>query len=163
MIAGVGEALLPVLTPKRPVSTNPANEVAKKLTGRDYVSWSALSTFRTCPLKYRFRYVDGLPEDSVSSALVFGTGIHTAVEQHFQAILSGEEQPDIERLMFAYRSAWLPHDPDAIQFGSTETRASLDALATRMLAAFLNSPCWSRACRICMAAWTCSRRTRIRW
>ena len=38
----------PVITP---ASTNPANEVAKKLTGRDYVSWSALSTFRNCPLK----------------------------------------------------------------------------------------------------------------
>jgi len=129
--------LLPVLTP---ASTNPANEVAKRISGRDYISWSALSTFRQCPLKYRFRYIDGLPEESVSSALVFGTGIHTAVEQHFQAILSGEEQPDVERLMFAYRSAWLPHDPDAIQFGSTETRASLDALASKMLTAFLNSP-----------------------
>ena len=135
MIAGA--ELLPVLTP---ASTNPANDIAKKLTGRDYISWSAISTFRTCPLKYKFRYVDGLPEESVSSALVFGTGIHSAVEQHFQAILSGEEQPDIEQPMFAYRSAWLPHDPDTIQFGSTETRASLDALAARMLAAFLASP-----------------------
>jgi len=62
-------------------STNPANEVAKQLTVRDYVSWSALSTFRTCPLKYKFRYLDGLPEESVSAALVFGTGIHAAVEQ----------------------------------------------------------------------------------
>jgi len=134
MIAGA--ELLPVMEPR---STNPANEVAKRLTGRDYISWSATSTFRTCPLKYKFRYVDGLPEESVSSALVFGSGVHSAIEQHFQAILSGEEQPDIERLMFAYRSAWLPHDPDAISFGSSETRASLDALASRMLAAFLSS------------------------
>jgi len=136
MIAGA--ELLPVITPAK--LANPANEVVKKLTGRDYVSWSAISTFRTCPLKYKFRYVDGLPEESVSAALIFGTGIHSAVEQHFQAILSGEEQPDVERLMFAYRSAWLPHDPDAIQFGSAETRASLDALAGKMLTAFLNSP-----------------------
>jgi putative RecB family exonuclease len=133
-------ACAPPLPATAPASTNPANEIAKKLTGRDYISWSALSTFRTCPLKYKFRYIDGLPEESVSSALVFGSGIHSAVEQHFQALLSGEEQPDIERLMFAYRSAWLPHDPNAIQFGSTETRASLDALAARMLTAFLNSP-----------------------
>lgn len=129
--------LLPAIPP---FSTNPANETARELTGRDYISWSALSTFRTCPLKYKFRYIDGLPEESVSSALVFGTGIHTAVEQHFQAILSGEEQPDVERLMFAYRSAWLPNDPDAISFGTKETRESLDDLAARMLAAFLSSP-----------------------
>ena len=138
MIAGAD--LLPVLTPAKPASTNPANEVAKSLTGRDYVSWSALSTFRQCPLKYRFRYIDGLPEESVSSALVFGTGIHTAVEQHYQALLAGDPKPDLDALLFAYRSAWLPHDPDAIQFGSTETRASLDALAARMLTAFLSSP-----------------------
>jgi putative RecB family exonuclease len=135
MIAGA--ELLPALTPS---STNPANEVAKSITGRDYVSWSALSTFRTCPLKYKFRYIDGLPEESVSSALVFGTGIHTAVEQHFQALLSGDPKPDLDALLFAYRSAWLPHEPDAIQFGSSETRASLDALAARMLTAFLSSP-----------------------
>jgi putative RecB family exonuclease len=140
MIAGVGEALLPVLKPTKPASTNPANEVAKKLTGRDYISWSAISTFRTCPLKYKFRYIDGLPEESVSAALVFGTGIHTAVEQHYQAILSGGPKPDLDALLFCYRSAWLPHDPEAIQFGSTETRASLDALAGKMLAAFLASP-----------------------
>ncbi len=138
MIAGT--ELLPVLTPTKPASTNPANEIAKSLTGRDYVSWSAISTFRTCPLKYRFRYIDGLPEESVSSALVFGTGIHSAIEQHFQAILSGDLKPDVDQLMFAYRSAWLPHDPDAISFGSTETRNSLDALASKMLTAFLNSP-----------------------
>ena len=128
---------LPVITP---ASTNPANEVAKRLTGRDYVSWSAISTFRQCPLKYKFRYVDGLPEESVSAALVFGTGIHSAVEQHFQAILSGDSKPEIDALLFAYRSAWLPHDPDTISFGSTEARVSLDAIASKMLTAFLNSP-----------------------
>ena len=135
MIASTAQ--LPVITP---ASTNPANEVAKRLTGRNYLSWSAVSTFRQCPLKYRFKYLENLPEESVSSALVFGTGIHSAVEQHFQAILSGEEQPDVERLMFAYRSAWLPHDPNAIQFGSSDTRASLDSLAGKMITAFLNSP-----------------------
>ena len=135
MIAGT--ELLPVMEPR---STNPANEIAKKITGRDYVSWSAISTFRTCPLKYKFRYIDGLPEESMSAALVFGTGIHSAVEQHYQATLSGDPKPDLGALLFAYRSAWLPHDPDAIQFGSTETRSSLDALAGKMLTAFLSSP-----------------------
>jgi putative RecB family exonuclease len=134
MIANAPE--LPVITP---ASTNAANETARELTGRDYISWSAISTFRTCPLKYKFRYVDGLPEESVSSALVFGTGIHTAVEQHYQALLAGDAQPDVERLMFAYRSAWLPHDSDAISFGTKETRETLDDLASRMLTAFLAS------------------------
>jgi putative RecB family exonuclease len=135
MIAGA--ELLPVINP---VSTNPANEIAKKLTGRDYISWSAISTFRTCPLKYKFRYIDGLPEEFVSSALVFGTGIHTAIEQHFQALLAGEAQPDLDALLFAYRSAWLPHDPELIDYPGKDTRESLDDLASRMLKVFLASP-----------------------
>ena len=107
MIAGA--ELLPVITP---ASTNPANEVARALTGRDYISWSAISTFRSCPLKYWFRYVAGLPEESVSSALVFGTGIHAAIEDFYRAELAGEAKPDLNALPFAYRSAWLPHDPE---------------------------------------------------
>jgi putative RecB family exonuclease len=148
MIAVTGNTLLPVLTPEKPASTNPVNETARELTGRDYVSWSAISTFRNCPLKYKFRYIDGLSEESVSSALVFGTGIHTAVEQHFQSQLSGDPKPDVEKLMFAYRASWLGHDPDAISFGSKETRESLDDLATRMLTAFLASPAASVSGRV---------------
>ena len=140
MIAGVGEPPLPFLSPSKPAITNPANEVARKLTGRDYISWSAISTFRSCPLKYWFRYVAGLPEESVSAALVFGTGIHAAIETVYRAELAGEAKTDVEQLMFAYRSAWLPHEPDKIQFGSTETRSSLDALAGKILTAFLASP-----------------------
>ncbi len=42
---------------------------------RDYLSYSAVRTFQSCPLKYRFRYLDGLAEECVSSALVFGSAI----------------------------------------------------------------------------------------
>ena len=73
MIAGISPSSISTTT------SNPANDTALKLTGRDYISWSAVSTFRTCPLKYKFRYIDGLKEETVSSALVFGTGIHTAI------------------------------------------------------------------------------------
>jgi putative RecB family exonuclease len=135
MIAGA--ELLPAITP---ASTNPANEVAQALTGRDYISWSSISTFRSCPLKYWFRYVAGLPEESVSSALVFGTGIHAAIESVYRAELAGEAKPDVDQLIEAYRAAWTGHDADAIQFGSSETRTSLDALAAKMLAAYLKSP-----------------------
>jgi CRISPR/Cas system-associated exonuclease Cas4 (RecB family) len=121
-------------------SANPANEVARKLTGRAYISWSALSTFRTCPLRFYYRYVAGLPEESVSAALVFGGGVHAAVEQHFQSILSGGPKPDLDSLLFAYRSAGLPHDPEKVTFGANETRESLDALAAKMLSTFLKAP-----------------------
>jgi len=45
------------------VATHP-NSVAEKLTGRSYVSFSALSTYRQCPLRYAFRYIEGRPEEA---------------------------------------------------------------------------------------------------
>jgi hypothetical protein len=50
----------------------------------------------------------------VSAALVFGTGIHAAIEDFYRAELAGEAKPEVEQLLFAYRSAWLPQDPEAM-------------------------------------------------
>ncbi len=54
------------------------NTVAQKLIGRPYLSHSAISTYQTCPLRYFYRYVSGLPEETVSASLVFGGAIHKA-------------------------------------------------------------------------------------
>ena len=139
MIAGVN---LPVVerTGGPPPSANPANTVVRELTGRDYLSWSAISTFRTCPLRFYFRYMAGLEEESVSSALILGSGVHAAIEQHYRSLLAGEAMPDLESLMTAYRSVWLLHNPEKVAFGSSETRESLDALAAKMLTTFQASP-----------------------
>ena len=65
------------------VTDNP-NETSMQLTGRDYISWSAISTYQRCPLKYSFRYVKNIPERFVSSALVFGSAIHQALQFHLK-------------------------------------------------------------------------------
>jgi hypothetical protein len=52
---------LPVLPPKS--TTNEPltqNQIAKHFTGRDYLSYSAVSTYQRCPLRYYFSYVEGL-------------------------------------------------------------------------------------------------------
>ena len=56
---------------------SPLSVVGKK---RDYISHSAITTYQQCPLRYRFKYVDGLPETVVSSALIFGGAIHSTLE-----------------------------------------------------------------------------------
>ena len=86
-----------------PHQHEPRQRGCSRATGRDSISWSALSTFQTCPLKYKFRYIGGLPEESVSAALIFGSGIRRAVEQHSQARLAGDPKPDLDALLFAYR------------------------------------------------------------
>lgn len=106
---------------------------------RNYLSYSAVRTFQSCPLRYRFRYVDGLPEGSTSSSLVFGTAIHSAVESYFQARLHGDPLPDLNALIAVFQQTWEANQNQQIQFGATETAESLGFLARRMLERFLGS------------------------
>lgn len=115
------------------------NDLAEQLTGRPYLSYSAMTTYTSCPLKYHFKYVAGLPEETVSASLVFGGAIHRSLELHFRELLAGNGPPSLESLFAAYHDAWDQHQSEEVQFNKTDDRASLDELAARMLAAFQES------------------------
>ena len=106
---------------------------------RDYLSYSAVRTFQGCPLKYRFRYIDGLPEDCVSSSLVFGSAIHSALEFFFSQQLAGEEETGLDELLAVYQQSWRDRSEQEVRFAKTETADSLHQLADRILKAFLAS------------------------
>lgn len=106
---------------------------------RDYISFSALSTYRSCPLRYYFTYVVGLPERTVSSSLVFGCAIHRGIEHFFNELMSGGEPPSTETLLGEYDRRWLEVEHTDVRFGKSEDRESLNALARRMFAAFQTS------------------------
>src|SRR2546425_9086021 len=89
-----------------PVLANPANEVARSITGRDYLSYSQVTTFQACPLKWYFHYVLGLPHEQVSASLVFGGAIHAAIEAYYQALMACENAPGIDQLMSVFDAAW---------------------------------------------------------
>ena len=116
-----------------------ANDTATELIGRDYLSYSAVSLYRSCPLKFYFRYVKGLSEESVSSSLVFGSAIHAAAEFHFRELLAGNGPPDPDALLAAYHAEWTQRAPESIRFNKSETAASLTELAKKTLAAFQSS------------------------
>lgn len=116
-----------------------ATEIAAMLTGRNYLSWSAISTYLKCPLKYMYHYCDQLPEEFVSSNLIFGSAIHSAIEALFRERLATGRLLSIDALMAAYHERWIEaHLPD-VQFGKNEDIAGLNRLAERMLQSFLNS------------------------
>jgi putative RecB family exonuclease len=106
---------------------------------RDYISYSAVRTFQGCPLRYRFRYLDGLSEEVVSASLVFGSAIHAAVEFFSMRQLSGEPCPTRDELLKVYQDAWKQEREAEICFGKNETADSLHSLADRMLRTFLTS------------------------
>src|SRR6187401_393778 len=105
---------------------------------RDYLSFSAIRTYQTCPLQYFFRYVAGLPKETISASLMFGSAIHRAVEHHFRRMLEGQPAPSAEELLAEYREGWKDHTAP-IRFGKDEQAGSFDSLSERMLQAFAAS------------------------
>jgi putative RecB family exonuclease len=116
-----------------------ATAIAERLTGRSYLSWSAVTTFIKCPLKYQYRYVDQFPEEYVSYSLIFGSAIHAALEVFFRERLSTRQTLGIDALMAVYHESWIETDLSNIRFGKGEDLAGQGRLAERMLQAFLDS------------------------
>ena len=106
---------------------------------RDYVSFSALSLYQRCSLRYYFRYVAQLPEGSISASLVFGRAIHRAIEFHFRELLAGNAPPDLDTLLAEFNEGWEEFPGEQITFPKTDTRDSLGHLAARVLTAFRDS------------------------
>ncbi len=117
----------------------PESAATTETSTRDYISYSALLTYRQCPLRYYFKYVEGLPETMVSASLVFGGAIHAAIEEHYRHVMAGCQPPRIDQLVEVYHSAFAAREGAEIQFGSQEDRDGLGQLAGRMLQAFQQS------------------------
>ena len=112
------------------------NQVAAELIGRDYVSYSALSLYQQCPLRFFFKYVAGLPEQTVAASLVFGGAIHRAVEFHFNELLAGNGPAHLDTLLAEYHEAWRERETAEVRFGKDDDQSTLSGLAERMLRAF---------------------------
>ncbi|WP_397570414.1 RecB family exonuclease [Schlesneria sp. T3-172] len=116
-----------------------ASEIAKQLTGRNYLSWSAVSSYLKCPLRYQFHYLDQLPEAFVSSNLVFGSAVHASLEAFFREQLVARQSLGIDALMAVYHETWIATDLANVRFGKDESLIGHEQLAQRMFRAFLDS------------------------
>lgn len=113
-------------------------ERAERLTGRPSLSYTSIATYQSCPLKWYFRYVVGLPEERKPASLVFGSAIHAALQRHFEGILVAGRPPPFQDLIEAYQLAWNA-EADDVALGVGETCQSLEALAVKILRVFQRS------------------------
>lgn len=126
-------------------STHPSaptpGEVQKTITGRDYISYSEVSSYQRCPLQWKFRYVDKAESEQVSAALIMGSGVHAAIEHHLHAIMSCGELCTIEDLMAVFDECWEAEaSKTPVTFPRGQDRDTIRETATRMIQQFLHSP-----------------------
>lgn len=108
----------------------------RKTSGRDYLSFSAISSFQGCSLRYYFHYVLGLPEQTISAALVLGSAIHSCLQFHFEQLLAGNDAPSLDVLLDVFQESWREHANKQVLFGKGEDINSVNRLAENMLKAF---------------------------
>jgi RecB family exonuclease len=118
---------------------HPVNGTAQRRVAFDHLSFSAIHLFQSCPLRFFFRYIVGMPEPTVAASLVLGSALHRAAQYHFEKLLAGEPPPDLETLLAVFQEHWQAYQPEAIQYGSGENRDTFGRLADRMLRAFQRS------------------------
>ncbi len=56
----------------------------------DYLSYSQIETFKTCPLHYKLKYILKIPTPQ-SPAQSFGTSIHATLKDFYEAVGSGQK------------------------------------------------------------------------
>jgi DNA helicase-2/ATP-dependent DNA helicase PcrA len=71
----------------------------------DYLSFSQIETFKTCPLHYKLKYVYKIPTPQTASQS-FGTTIHATLKEFYQEKLRGRKI-DIKLLLKLFEKNWL--------------------------------------------------------
>lgn len=127
--------------PQSRASSPTPNEIAHAMTGRPHVTYSEVRSFQSCPLKWKYQYVDRVMPERLSAAMLLGSGIHAAVELHFESLLAAVPPPDVDRMMVAFQTCW---ETDAVkaevQYSRGQDESAIMATARRMLEEFAASP-----------------------
>lgn len=129
--AGLRLDLGDVLADADPIGTygdaEPASPPLVGPDGRVRLSFSRIDTYRTCPLRFRFSYVDRLPS-APATYLSFGTSIHTALEAfHDRTLFGMPSEEDLLGFLFdGWDSSGFHHEPREVQV--REYRRAQDVL-----------------------------------
>lgn len=75
------------------------------------LSYSKLTCFETCPLKYKFKYLYNLPSPSTAAAN-FGVSVHETLNQFYEGLKHGKS-PNLDDLKNLFEKNWIPSGYDS--------------------------------------------------
>lgn len=85
------------------MSTNAALAL---LRAEAHVSVSSITCYLRCPEQYYHRYIARTPPSHKSSALAFGSAVHTALALFYRELMYSRPEPSAEELAAAFSDAW---------------------------------------------------------
>jgi DNA helicase-2/ATP-dependent DNA helicase PcrA len=89
-------------------------------------SYSQLTTFEACPLKYKFRYLYNIPSPS-TAASNFGTSIHETLNQFYEGLRNGKKSK-LSDLKDLYEKNWRPQGYESRAHHNARKKQGLEIL-----------------------------------
>ena len=106
----------------------------------EYLSSSRINLYLNCSLKYKFHYIDKLPKPFKSSALIFGSAIHSAISWLHKERMNGNEVT-LERFIRIFDADWYVQKDDSnIRFKDGEMEMMLLVVAKEILGLYFQNP-----------------------
>lgn len=98
-----------------------------------HLSYSQISTYLTCPLRYKFHYADLIPPVFTTAALVFGPSLHRAAAAYYESRLLGDPiRPD--QMLDVHRDTW--RGSEGIKYFNGDNEESLLQKARQLINVF---------------------------
>jgi putative RecB family exonuclease len=102
-----------------------------------HLSYSQITCYLACPLKYRFSYVEHIPPEFTPASLAFGSAVHEAVAAYHGSRIGGDPlKPD--HMLDVFRQSWRSREAD-VKFFNGDSAASLESKANQLLCVFHES------------------------
>ena len=99
----------------------------------DHFSYSAMTGFHDCPRKWSYSHLIKAPREFVSSSLLLGGAIHTALEAVHLMRLSNQPA-SVDEAVGVFRDHWdMESEGREIRFNKGEDRALLHGVAREMI------------------------------
>lgn len=103
----------------------------------DHLSYSQINCYTTCPLKYRFNYIDHLEPEFTTSALMFGSAMHAGIQAYLQSELECDPLR-LDQLLDVYRGEWRTSNDLPVRYASRESEDALLNKASELFALFVD-------------------------
>lgn len=100
-----------------------------------HLSWSGLSSYMQCPLKYKFYYVDHLQTEFTSASLHFGACMHDAIGGFLQMQQQGDSLTEAQ-MMDVFTNAWQAPE-GKLRFAPREDEDSLLEKARNLMGLYI--------------------------
>lgn len=106
---------------------------------RPHWSYSSITQYLACPLRYYFQRILCLPQPTVGSGLVLGSAVHAALAEYHRDLKDGKV-PRVDLMKQAYVAEWDRRDGTEITYKDGETRQDLMDQGLALVDLYLKEP-----------------------